>query len=254
LHEEFEAQGLTVLGVTDNKEDRGKTEAWVKELGVEYPYAYAIDGALATATERPGFPHAALINPKGVLVWTGHPSDLTKGLIEEHIKGASKFISYGWSEEFQPVAKAVGKREFAKAVAEADKLAAKGVAAAADVKTAVLGMLDAELATMNKALEGGDFYAANVVASALDGKLKGLTQEAAVETVLTRLATDKQAKEILDGQTKLQKIAQGELRKEKQLQDAIQRAEQLAGKYQGTIVETQAKEFVTKLRAQLAGK
>jgi len=242
-----------VLGVTSTTEDRGKTEAWIKDLGVEYPYAYFKDGALSSATAHTAYPHAALIDPKGVLVWAGRPSDLTKGLIEEHIKGASKFISYGWSEEFMPVAKAVGKREFAKAVAEVDKLAAKGVAASADVKTSVLGMLDADVADMNKALEGGDFYAANLIANALDGKLKGLAQETAVTAVFTRLTTDKAAKEVLEGQTKLQKIAQGELRKDKQIQDAIQRAEQLAGKYKGTLVETQAKEFVTKLKARLAG-
>lgn len=242
-----------MLGVTSANEDRGKTEAWVEELGVEYPYAYFKGEALSTATDHSGYPHAALIDPKGVVVWTGHPSELTNGEIEKHIKGASKFISYGWSEEFMPVAKAVGKREFAKAVAEVDKLAAKGVTAAADVKASVLGMLDADIAVMNKALEGGDFYAANAIASVLDGKLKGLTQETAVTAVFTRLTTDKAAKEILEGQTKLQKIAQGELRKEKQLQDAIQRSEQLAGKYKGTIVETQALDFATKLKARLQG-
>ncbi len=242
-----------MLGVTSATEDRGKTEAWIKDLGVEYPYAYFKDDALSRATDHTGYPHAALIDPKGAVVWTGHPSALTNGEVEKHIKGASKFISYGWSEEFMPVAKAVGKREFAKAVAEVDKLAAKGVAASAEVKTSVLGMLDADVADMNKALEGGDFYAANAIASELDGKLKGLTQESAVTAVFTRLTTDKAAKEVLDGQTKLQKIAQGELRKDKQLQDAIQRAEQLAGKYKGTIVETQAMEFVTKLKARLEG-
>jgi hypothetical protein len=243
---------LTVLGVTGADEDHGKTEAWVKELGVEYPYAYFKNDALSKATEHSAYPHAALIDPKGVVVWTGHPSGLTNGEVEKHLKGASKFISYGWSDEFQNVAKAIGKREFGKAVAEVDKLAAKGVAAAAEVKTSVLGMLDADIADMNKALEGGDFYAANVVASSLDGKLKGLDQESAVDAVLTRLATDRDAKEILDGQTKLQKIAQGELRKDKQLEDAIQRAEQLIKKYEGTIVATQATEFVAKLRARLA--
>lgn len=241
-----------MLGVTGAQEDRAKTEAWVQELGVEYAYAYFKDDKLSKATEHTGYPHAALIDPKGVLVWTGHPSELRSGLIEEHLKGASKFISYGWAPEFEPVAKALAKREFGKALAEADKLAAKGAADAAKVKESVVGMLDAEIAGMNKALEAGDFYAAHSVAALLDGKLKGLTQEAAVTAVLTRLSTDKAAKEIFDGQSKLQKIAQGELRKDKQIQDAIQRAQQLAEKYAGTIVETQAKDFVGKMRGRLA--
>ena len=241
-----------MLGVTGNDEDHDKTEAWVKELGVEYPYAYFKDQALSKATEHTAYPHSALIDPKGVIVWTGHPSELSKGLIEQHIKGASKVISYGWSEAFHPVAKSVAKREFAKALGEVDKAAAKAVEEATKVKAAVLAMLDGELAGMNKALEAGDFYAANVVALSLDGKLKGLPQEAAVTAALTRLGSDKDVKEILDGQTKLQKIAQGELRKDKQIQEAIQRAQQLAEKYDGTIVERQAREFVTKLRARLA--
>lgn len=254
MHEEFESKGLSVIGVTSVSEPRDKTEAWVKDLGVEYTYGYFKNNALSTVTEHSAYPHAALISPAGIVVWTGHPSSLSKGTIEEHLKGASKFLSYGWSEEFEAVAKALSKLDYAKAVAEAEKLGEKGVEGSENVKNAVLKMLDSRIAGMNAALEAGDFYAANAEAELLDGNLKGLTQEAAVAAVFERLKTDKDAKTILDGQSKLQKIMQGELRKSKQIEDAITRAQSVAKKYEGTIVERQANEFVSKLRDRLGEK
>lgn len=240
-----------MLGVTGDKEDHDKTEAWVRDLGVEYTYAYFKDDALSKATDHKGYPHSALINPEGMIVWTGHPNTLTKGLIEQHIKGASKFISFGWPLEFESVAKAVAKRDFGKAISEVDKLVAKGAAEADKVKQGVLALLDVEVGAMAKAMEAGDFLAAFDVADALDGKLKGLPQETAVADILKRLSSDKEAKEILDGQQKLRKIATSELRKDRQIEDAIRRAEQLEKKYEGTIVATQAKDFIVKMRARL---
>ena len=35
-----------------------------------------------------GYPSAALVNPKGVVVWQGHPSGLQKDKLENHLAGA----------------------------------------------------------------------------------------------------------------------------------------------------------------------
>ena len=226
----------------------------MSDLGVKYPYAYFNDNGLSQVTEHRAYPHAALIDPKGIVVWTGHPTSLNKGTIEEHLKGASKFLSYGWGPEFEPVAKAVAKREFAKAIAEVDKLAAKDVADAAAVREGVLGLLDVEVKALTAALDAGDCLEAHTRAASLDGKLKGLTQEKTGTDVLKRLTTDKTLKEILEGQKKLAKLAEGELRKEKEIQAAIRSAEQLAKKYEGTIVATEAQAFISRLQAALKEK
>ncbi|MEZ6014459.1 MAG: hypothetical protein R3F49_05045 [Planctomycetota bacterium] len=240
-----------MLGVTSASEDHDKTEQWIKDLGVEYTYGYFTGNALSEATEHKGYPHCALINPEGVVVWTGHPSALSKSTIEEHLKGASKYVMYGWSEEFEPVAKALVKLDYAKAIGEIEKLSGKGVEGTEAVKASVLGMLDGRIGEMTKAFEAGDYYAAQAAAEALNGKIKGLAQEATVASLLANLSSDKAIKEVLDGQTKLQKIVQGELRKKKQIEDAIGRAQQIAKKYEGTIVERQAKDFVGKMRSRL---
>jgi len=239
--------------VTAEKEDHDLTAAWVKELGVEYPYGYFKDSKLSEATEHTAYPHAALIDPKGVIVWAGHPASLSDSIIEKHLAGASKYLSYGWSDTFEPVAKQLAKQDFGKAIAEVDKLVASGAEGAADVRTAVIGMLDARIATMSKALEKGDFYAANIVVEELLGRLGDLPQAATIDAAETRLGSDKEVKEILAGQKKLHKIMDGELRKDKQLEGAIKDAEKLVKKYPGTIVERQANEFITKLKDRLKG-
>lgn len=243
-----------MLGITASKEDKGKTEAWISELGVQYPYAYFGDGKLSEATGHKGYPHAALVDPKGTIVWAGHPSSLSNGTVESALKGASKYISYGWPKEFQKVAKAVNEGDFGAAIAEATKLAAAGTERGEEVKAAVVGMLDVCIADMNAAMEGGDFYAANEIAERLSGKLKGLDQDQAVAAVLERLKKDKDVKTILKGQTALQKVMQGELRKDKQVEAAMAKAEKIAKKYPGTIVERQAKDFVQKMKLRLRGR
>ena len=95
-----------MLAITDTSEDHEKTEAWIDTLGVEYTYGYFHGNEIGKATGHKAYPHAALVNPSGEIVWTGHPGSLTSGIIEKNLKGASKFISYGWSKEFESVAKA----------------------------------------------------------------------------------------------------------------------------------------------------
>lgn len=242
-----------MLAITSNTEDKAKTEAFIAATGAEYTYGYFHDDSISKATEQKGYPHAALIDPSGTIVWTGHPARLTSSTIEEHLKGAAKYISFGWPTEFESVAKEVHAGDFAKALAAVDKLAEKGVEGAADVRTSVVGMLDAHIAEMNAALQAGDFLEANRIAEWLDGNLKGLDQAQAVEAVLDRFKSDKDAKQILGGQAALAKVMNGELRKDKQLESAISKAEKLAKKYPGTIVETQANEFIARLRVRLQG-
>jgi hypothetical protein len=115
-------------------------------------------------------------------------------------------------------------------------------------------LLDVEVKALTSALDAGDCLKAHTLASSLDGKLKGLTQESTVSDALKRLTTDKALKEVLEGQKKLARLAEGELRKEKEIQAAIRSAEQLAKKYEGTIVATEAQAFISRLQAALKDK
>jgi len=221
---------------------------------MRYPYAYFKGKQLGEDTGQRGYPHAALFNPQGEIVWTGHPSSLRSSTIKEHLKGASKYVTFGWGEKYKKVAKAIFENEFAKALAETDKLGAKGNERATEVRASIEAMLTTKIEAMNDALEKGDYYAANSTALSLKGNLKGLDEaSASVDAVFALLKSDKNAKTVLKGQTSLQKLADGELRKRKQIQTAMDKAKKLKKQYADTIVEQQADAFLDKLRVMLNG-
>ncbi|MEL7028562.1 MAG: hypothetical protein AAGL49_04975, partial [Pseudomonadota bacterium] len=83
----------------------------------------------------------------------------------------------------------------------------------------------------------------------LDGNLGELEQAAKVTSTLESMDGDSEIEHVLGGQKKLAKITGGKLGKSREVQSAIKKAEQLAKKYDGTIVETQARDFVKRMRA-----
>lgn len=220
-------------------------------LNVEYAYGYFNDRKLSEDTGHKGYPHAALFNPSGEIVWTGHPNGLTSGTIEKALKGASPFLSYGWAEPFHGVAKSISKSEFAKAMKDADRLVASGEEGAEAVRTQVVKVLGARISKLEKAIADGDFLAAQEMADALDGNLSGLDEAEKVDGIVSHLKKDKDAKNIIKGQSALAKLKGGDLRKKKSKELAIGKAEKLAKRYEGTIVERHANAFIELLRGQL---
>lgn len=65
-----------MLGVMPSHEPRPQTRRFMEDTGAEYPYAYLRGTSLKEATGQRGFPHAALIDPTGKIVWAWHPARL----------------------------------------------------------------------------------------------------------------------------------------------------------------------------------
>ena len=242
-----------MLGVTSASEDRAKTLDWVKNMGVTYPFAFAADRKLHEVAGVKGIPHAALFNAEGVMVWSGSPYSLNKGTIKEALRGASKKMTFGWGKPYAGVAKSLLAGDFGKAIKDADALLTKGTEGAEEVKSSLLSKLDKRIAAMEKALKAGDYYAALVIAENLDGSLKGLDQQTVVTATLETLSGD-EAKTVLGGQKKLAKIKGSKLKKTRDIEAAIKQAKRLAEKYQGTLVATQANDFVQAMRKRKSAK
>ena len=240
-----------MLGVTSSSEDKGKTEAWVAKLNVQYAYGYFKDRKLSKDTGHRGYPHAALFDPSGEIVWSGHPNSLSNGTVEKALKGASPFLSYGWAKPFHGVAKSISKSQFAKAIKDVDRMVKSEEVGAEAVRAHVQRILDARLKKLDQAVASGDFLRAKGLADALDGNLSGLDAEGTVDEVIAHLKKDKTAKLVLKGQRALAKLKEGDLRKKKNKELAMGKADMLAKRYEGTIVERQAREFIELLRAQL---
>lgn len=80
IYETYGSKGLQVLGITD--EPKQTIRAFVKKIPIDYPVATAPE-ELATKFGVEGIPHAFLVNKEGVIVWEGHPMELTNKIIEK---------------------------------------------------------------------------------------------------------------------------------------------------------------------------
>ena len=85
LREEWEDQGLVVIGITnESAESLPVVEKVVEEIeGFTWPVAYG-GGELFAQFRVTGIPHTVLFNPQGEQVWRGHPGKLPHAL-HEHI-------------------------------------------------------------------------------------------------------------------------------------------------------------------------
>lgn len=232
--------------MTPNREPRGLTEDFIEETGANYPYAYLRGSDLKRATGQRGFPHAALIDPSGKIVWTGHPSRLTEGLIEKHLAGASKFITFGWPDAFEPVAKELSDLNFGRALKELEKLATEEKAGI--VRSDLMTMVSGRLKAMEEAYAGGDYLAANDLAERLDSQLKGLPEAERVQGILAKLKSDKDAKRVMKAQVELRKLMDSKLAKRKDVEKAMKKAKRMLAENDGNIVGDQAADFIAKLR------
>ncbi|MBI4879887.1 MAG: hypothetical protein HY812_09555 [Planctomycetes bacterium] len=86
--DQFEKKGFVVVGVTNvgDKEPEDKTKEFIESNGMRAVVALEPGLASMDAYGFKGFPSAALVSPKGKIVWTGHPAGLEAGVIEENLK------------------------------------------------------------------------------------------------------------------------------------------------------------------------
>ena len=86
LNTKFGKRGLVVVGVTNEPEKL--VSKYVADNKVEYPIFIETSYKSSNALKVSGYPSAFLVDPKGTVVWAGHPSDLTDSEIEKALKGA----------------------------------------------------------------------------------------------------------------------------------------------------------------------
>jgi hypothetical protein len=78
-------KGFLAIGVTSEAE--GPTKGFMEQTSAKMAVAYEPSLKSMKAYGFNGFPSSASISPKGVVVWTGHPSSLTEKIIEENLVG-----------------------------------------------------------------------------------------------------------------------------------------------------------------------
>lgn len=89
MYEENREKGLVVLAVSN--EELESVEPYVESFALPFPVAAGsrTGGLLGQMVGQRGIPHSYLVDPEGDLVWHGHPSELTSGVLREALAGAS---------------------------------------------------------------------------------------------------------------------------------------------------------------------
>ncbi len=224
-------------------EGASETEKWVAEKGAKYAYGYDKGGKWSAYCGVSGIPHAVLFNPSGKIVWDGHPGNLSGADIDKALAGALTKLPWEWEPALQPAAQLLAKRQFAQAIALAQKAGASGEGLVAAVQGVVKSRVEA-IAAMKTA---GNFLGASEDGAALVKDLKGLPEEAELATMLKALAADKDAQKVIAAQKQVRDIVSEKIKK-KELVGALKKLEKIKTDNEGTAAAKDAQEAIDKLR------
>lgn len=225
-------------------ESKSDTEPWIAKHKAAFPYAYE-KGSVSRFFQIAGLPHAVLVDATGKVVWRGHPAGLQSSVVESAVRGALPMPMWEWTGEAKPVRTALMAKQYAKALEAAAKLteAHQGPA----IRAAIQAQIEGRVAAMKADSEAGNFLDAHESAKALVKDLAGLPEAQEAQARATGLEADKEAQTVIAGQKKVRKIRDGELRKKKEIQKAIEDLEKLQDQYVGTHAAKEASELLERL-------
>ena len=101
-----------ILGVTE--EDEKLVKKYVEQNKISYPIVIEKGGKSSAKLGINGIPHAILVDPRGKITWSGHPSELNNATLEKALVGARKPGS-PLTGALAPIGKLMDKQEFGKA-------------------------------------------------------------------------------------------------------------------------------------------
>lgn len=158
LHERMFERGLVVVGVTGGEVE--EVEKYVAKHEIQYPIAIGFTEGF----EVKGIPHAFLIDPKGKIVWRGHPGNLEESLIDKTLEGARPATLAAGLEEVG-VLRRQGKHGAAYVKANellaAGGLGAEAVAQAREMVAGAEATVQRALTEAQTAVEAKDIYLAH---------------------------------------------------------------------------------------------
>jgi peroxiredoxin len=247
LHAKFEAQGLSIIGVTS--EGASETVPWVEDKGAKYPYAYDKGGKVSRYFGVRGIPHAVLIDPSGKVVWEGHPGGLDEQTIEASLAGALAKPLFEWPASAKPVTQSLVKGDFAGALAKAAKVPeADG---GPEIVVQVQAIVEGRVKALEAALAEGNFLDALEKGAALDKALEGLPEQARAKKVVADANANPDAKRVIEGQKTVRKLQAKELSKRKELEKAMEDLKKLSTELRGTYAAKEAEAFMEQIRLKL---
>lgn len=233
-----------MLAVTH--EAKGDTERFVERTGADFAYAYDKGGKLARWFGVGGIPDAVLIDPYGTVVWRGHPGKVKGKLIETHLGGALRQPLWEWPSSARSVRTALIKRQYARALAHAEKTGGGEGHLAQTLRE----MISGQVARLEAARARGDFLTARDLSASLTKQLSGLPEADVAKGIADAIKSDKAAQKVIKAQKDIAKIRAevGELKKKKDADKLVAKLEKRMAKHPGTYAYEEARQLVEDIR------
>jgi len=228
-----------------SREDESKVSDYLDQYGITVRTASRSSSGDQYGVK--GIPASFLIAPDGTLAWSGHPSSLSKGKIEELLKDAKKLPDQPFlvvrpsgevNDAIAEAVEAAGEGKLGKAIAKAQQAGPAGTAFLADIDAHVaLLMRQAE-----KAVEDRDMVPAMRVYTAIEKEAKGSPHAEKAKQAIAAIEADPELERELDAAEALEKTR----RSVAKLSTAKKRKkfESFAEKYQGTRAGDRARKMM----------
>jgi hypothetical protein len=153
-----------------------------------------------------GFPHAALIDASGHLVWSGHPGGLEESLVKRLLEDAA-FVAPVEGKAYKGLNKRIRKREYGKALAEAVKGLKKAPedAGFAKARASLEGLLEHKRKAAAAAVDAGDHGLAWGLLVEVEELFDGTDEAKAAKARAKELEKLPEAKDAIEAYKKIRK-------------------------------------------------
>jgi hypothetical protein len=236
-----------VVGVTNEAE--GLVTKWIADKKAKYPLVIVQGNQADEAYGVEGFPHSAMVDPKGSIIWMGHPASLPHAKMESALAGA--YFIPALPSKYGSINDSVKKKEYGKAHAALVKELAKGDnPELAKAKDAIEKLGATRTATADSQGKAGDYAAAVGILDDVAKQWKGLdVADEAAKTAKTWRA-DKSIKAQIKGGEDFKKAEALEKTNDPAAKKkAFQMYKDIAKDCEGTPIGDKAKAAAEKLKS-----
>lgn len=248
MHQDKLPRGLVVVGVTD--EPAELVDAYVQEFKPTYPIVIEQGGRSARALGVNGYPTAFLVDPKGTVVWTGHPAGLDEATLQSALKGARP-PAVRLPAQLKPLERLIERGEHGKVWESARAMLAGGDLDAEAKQTAeelVAGIETAAqelFADAERRLAAREYFEAVQALEPLAKAYRGVHRWAEAEAKLAELQADPAIKKAIKGGEQLAKARELDRAKDYEKAWAIYRtvAREHAGSQPGDAAAARMREI-----------
>jgi len=217
-------------------------------------YIIAAKGANEYKSE--GFPHAWLVNAKGIIVWDGHPGELSASTLEEELKAVIVPPSFALPKELKSAEKQLNGGNYSAGVKALEGHLKK--AKSAETEKAAKDALEKANAYGQEKLKRAEVYSkerdygeASEILQSIEKSFKDTEIGAKAKTTLSEWKKDKDIKLELDGAALVQKADQAIREKKYPAAAGILLQVTKPKKYDGTKVREIAQKILKSVEAKL---